>query len=158
MNRFAVAILLTAAIGFVAVNHAAQNAILPQAEAADVWKAALTSNDAGSTNTASITAGFDYAIQCATEACYKTGATTGLSADCTKDYVLPEEQGCNGAGTIQGILVVDAGYVATTTSTRGGATHCFFSRDFEAGGSKFIVARALDAGNPACRLYQRTKL
>lgn len=92
------------------------------ASAADVYAVTLTSTDAGSTNTGSLTAQKQYVIQCALPSCYKTGTAT-LACNCSQDFMLP--------------LVGDA-----TTGK--------YQRDFESAGHTKVAARAIDGGNPAC--------
>lgn len=103
--------------------------------ASDVYKAALTSTDAGSTNTGDIGAlNRKATLQCAIPACYRTGSSSTLAADCTTDYRLP--------------LV---GYTAVAGQPPK------FERSFDMGGHRYVVARATDGGNPDCLLFLNTE-
>ncbi len=114
---------------------------IQSASAGPVWKVALTSTDAGSTNTAALSQQRDYLIQCDKPACFKTGSSSSLSADCSKDFVLKE------AETTTSILV-DGG--SSETGTTLADVHTFA---FKSGQDTYVVAKALDAGNPACDVY-----
>lgn len=103
--------------------------------ASDVYKAALTSSDAGSTNTGDIGAlNRKATLQCAIPACYRTGTSTPLAANCATDYVLPIN-----------------GYTAVAGQPPK------FERSFDMGGDRYVVARATDGGNPDCLLFLNTQ-
>lgn len=161
MKNFVAAVAVAAFVGAFLFSPSMQPAetgeevrLFTEAQAGDVYKLALSSNDGGSTNTGALTSNLKHEILCAQEACYKTGTSSSLSANCAQDYVLPQNQGCNRWGSINGLLAVDGGQVSYTANSSG-VTQCFYQREFENGGHRYIVARALDGGNPACRVYQR---
>jgi hypothetical protein len=132
-NAFVLSFVAAFAVGFFAAPS--HEGFVQQAEAGDVYKATLTSSDAGSTNTAAITQQLPYSIECDIEAAYKTGTSTPLTVNTAQDYVLS-------AGNLS----------PPSTSVRQ-----VYSRDFEVGGHRYIAARALDGGNPNCRVFQRLK-
>jgi len=96
--------------------------------AADVRVATLTTPaDGGVSNAGTMGKKLDYGLQCAYEACYKTG-TSAPTPDCTLDYVLP---------------LVGSHYVRDFNA--GNET------------SITVKATVTDGGNADCHLYQRTK-
>jgi len=61
-----------------------------RADAGPVWQTTLSSNDAGSTQTVTITAKTCYCVQASkNETCIKLTTGSGAAADCTKDFLLP---------------------------------------------------------------------
>jgi hypothetical protein len=118
------------------VVFGAKGSVITDAQASDVWVYTLNSYDAGSTNTVTLTAGREYAVQCQQPACYKTGTTSVLVPDCAKDLNLP--------GTKKDQLNAIPAVVPAP-------------RTVEAGGHTKLAAYALDAGNPVCTVYQVTK-
>jgi len=111
------------------------------AHGGEQYQAALSSSDAGSSNTASVKRFQNYALQCANPACFKLGSVTPLAADCSQDFNVDRR--------ITGNHQPDAGAVGYYVVTVP-AKH---EHRFNAGGASFIVARALDGGSPACNVY-----
>lgn len=128
-------VLLAAALGavFIGLRSRVEVSVgVPEAAAADKWQYNLTSTDAGSTNTGALTKQREYAIQCDIPCCYKTGTSTPLSADCTKDFVVAGQ----------------------SPSVPGSAQP---GRDFDSASDSYVVARAVDGGNPNARVLLRTR-
>lgn len=103
------------------------------AHAADVWVSALTSTDAGATNTYTMTGKSTYKLKCKNAACHSFGTTSSAPApDCTKDSMLAQ----------------------VTTGLTGGVPPLInYVQEFENGGYTKVAARAPDAGNPDCSLF-----
>lgn len=96
------------------------------AQAANVYKYTLASVDAGATQQGVLLTSQTYEITCSIPACYKTDSTT-VAPDCTKDVPAPVN---NSNGAITAPL-----------------------RRFNSGVHNAIAAYALDAGDPACKVY-----
>ena len=96
-----------------------------RALAYDTRIGALTSTDAGTSNSLTISPNVTYTVQCSIPSCYKTGTST-LTADCSTDFLLP------------------------LTDTK-------YTRTFDSSSHTKVAAKAVDAGNPACQVYQTTK-
>lgn len=84
------------------------------AHAYDVNLGALSSTDAGTSNTLTVPAKVKVTLQCTEPSCYKTGTGT-LTATCASNYVLPlvgskyERTLDTGAHTRVAAIAVDAG-------------------------------------------------
>lgn len=85
-----------------------------QALAYDVNLGALSSSDAGTSNSLTVPAKVKVTLQCTEPSCYKTGTST-LTATCASNYVLPlvgskyERTLDTGAHTRVAAIAVDAG-------------------------------------------------
>jgi hypothetical protein len=130
MKRFVVTMLAAVAV-CTAVGLASKH-VVPEAEAAETYKASLASLDAGLVlvgNFAPAGSKGTFAIQCSQPSCYRTAATAAVAADCTTDFVLP-------------------------TALAPGQSHVSsYQKQFEAGGTGWVSAAALDGGATACKVY-----
>lgn len=99
-------------------------------QGADLFKAQVTSSDAGSTAVAALNPQSYYSAQCNLPACMHFDAGV---ADCTKDQILP------------GLL----GSTQTTPTV--------FGASFESAGATGVRFMALDAGAVTCNVYTQTK-
>lgn len=125
------AVSLIAAVAFFAV---CMTLTAPAPAHAQQYKATLTSIDAGPTNAATLEQSREYELRCAEAACFELGtATTAPAPVCTTDYILRESQ----------TYLNQANVEVRTYATR-----------FKSGGFTRCQAKALDAGNPNCKLYQ----
>jgi len=153
MNRIATFLTLAAALAVVCFVAAP-----PPAYAADVWKAALTSNDAGTTNSVLVGGGITVALQCDNPACYKASLTTPITADCSKDWVL--QPSTSGSGAVMGtfnLLTFGGGDGGLTAVSLAPVPVVKYQKEFDMGGLAYVAAFALDGGNPACDVYTVVK-
>jgi hypothetical protein len=159
-----IVILLSIAVIAIVAAVATDTPVVPSAEAAPVWKVALSSSDAGATNTATMDKQRTYSVQCASPACVKTATSGTVVPDCAKDYVLPAVLvSAGGAGTITGTTnATDAGIGGSgltqyTLETSASTASYRYQLEFESAAHSRVAAMALDAGDPACNLIQLTK-
>lgn len=103
------------------------------AEASPKWKLTLSSTDAGSSQAGDVTGGSGTSatvqLLCTEPACYRTCDNSTCFADCTKDAF------CNISGTQE----ADQAVLPCTIAMAG---------------DRYIAARALDGGNPNCRVLR----
>lgn len=121
-----------------------------EAHAAELRLEALTSTDAGPTNTNSssnlLGANAFYTIQCANPFCVKFSATSPAGPVCSTDFKVDER--------ITGYDSPDAGAVGYTTFK----SPSFHTYRFQAAqGYPYVAVKSLDAGNPDCQLFNDKK-
>lgn len=103
--------------------------------AAPEYRGTLTSTDAGQTNRLSLTPKQTYELICyGATGCWSSVADAGVTTDCSKDQPYP---------------VVSRTGAATPTTAREVPV-----RFSTTAGLSYIAARAWDAGNPDCQVYQ----
>lgn len=103
--------------------------------ASPVWRGVLTSTDAGQSNRLGLTANQTYELICyGATGCWQVSADAGVVTDCAKDQPYP---------------VVNVTGGATPSTARELPV-----RFATPSGSPSIAARAWDAGNPNCQVYQ----
>lgn len=145
MKRFLVLVGIAAL--FAVANYAAHKrvSVVSEAEAANVWKAQLTSSDAGPTQTQSILAHQTYEIWCAIPSCYKTGPlVSGVVDDggisCANDSVPACTLNPAGQANLNGSACQSSGSISVPRFR------------FNSGIHTGIWAVAADGGNPACNV------
>lgn len=135
MRNAAIAFTLAFAIGFFAAPTPSTG-FVPQAEAGNVFKAALVSFDAGPTNAVTLETMREFELTCPQASCYKLGASNTAAStvpDCTKDFILGNSELYLGVGN---------------TEVRRYREH------IKSGGFTAVRVRALDGGNVAgCQIY-----
>lgn len=105
------------------------------ASASPVWKGTLTSTDAGQSNRLSLSPNQTYELMCyGATGCWAVAADAGVLTDCAKDQPYP---------------TVNRTGAATPTTARELPV-----RFATPTGLAYIAARAWDAGNPDCQVYQ----
>jgi hypothetical protein len=130
------ATVLVVAILMVAAAFALKSSglLVSEAEAADVAAGRLISSDAGATNVLTILPKMTYSIQCDVAACYKVGTAAAVPApSCTTDALVP------GAAALPSTTPTPTPYA------------------FESAAATRVAAFAVDAGNPNCKVFLRTK-
>jgi hypothetical protein len=107
------------------------------AGAAPLWKAALTSTDAGQSNTVTLSPNQTYELLCyGATGCWRVG-DAGVTTDCAKDEPYP---------------VVDKTGASTPTAARELPVR-FTTFAGTGGNAPTLATRAWDAGNPNCQVY-----
>lgn len=114
--------------------------VATEANAGPIWKVALASSDAGSSQTVAVNAKTSYCVQAKySQTCMKLGNTDGggllaglYGADCTKEFIIPQDQ------------------AHTTTSMWP-----FFC--FDTAGRNALVVANIDGGPANTNLYQLEK-
>lgn len=140
-------------LSFIALAVAMVAVLAPtRAEAMPKYVSSLTSTDAGSTNTLNLKAGRKSGLlRCDIPFCVKTGTSTSMSANCDQDWVPAFPYNA----TLITYTTLDGGTGMNTSTASTPALPTIPSTPnvpFSMGNDSTIVARALDGGNPNCRV------